>query len=141
MQKQIGVTRGGLSTKIHAMADGWGNPVYIQLSAGHISDTALATEILSHAELKGTAVLADKAYGSAEIRHDIPSHDAVCHIPPKSNAAEPWNCDGQMYKERHLAGCFFQKIKLFRRAAARYDKLASRFLSFVLLASIMVLVK
>ena len=101
----------------------------------------LATDVLSHVELTGTVVLADKAYGSTEIRNYIKTHGAVYNIPPKSNIKDPWDCDWWLYKERHLVERFFQKIKLFRRVATRYDKLASRFFSFVLLASIMILVK
>ena len=62
-------------------------------------------------------------------------------IPPKSNTKEPWACDYYLYKERHLVECFFQKLKWFRRIAARYDTLDSSFLSFVYLASIMILLK
>ena len=62
-------------------------------------------------------------------------------IPPKLNTKYPWECDFWHYKERHLVECFFQKLKLYRRIATRYDKLAARFLSFILLACIMILVK
>ena len=54
---------------------------------------------------------------------------------------EPWACDYYLYKERHLVECFFQKLKWFRRIATRYDTLDSSFLSFVYLASIMILLK
>ena len=37
--------------------------------------------------------------------------------------------------------CFFQKLKWFRRIATRYDTLDPSFLSFVYLASIMILLK
>ncbi|MDR1531773.1 MAG: transposase, partial [Clostridiales bacterium] len=57
------------------------------------------------------------------------------------NAAEPWECDFHQYKERHLVECFFNKLKQFRRVATRYDKLSRNFLSFVFLASAMILLK
>ena len=62
-------------------------------------------------------------------------------IPPKSNTKDPLACDYSLYKERHLVECFFQKLKWFRRIATRYDTLDSSFLSFVYLASIMILLK
>ena len=43
------------------------------------------------------------------------------------------------YKERHLVETFFLKLKEFRRVATRYDKLADRFLAFVHLACIRIL--
>lgn len=55
-----------------------------------------------------------------------------------SNASHPWAVDWWLYKERHLAECFFQKIKWFRRVATRYDKLDSTFLAFVYLAAIVI---
>lgn len=48
-------------------------------------------------------------------------------IPPRTNAKEPWSVDWYLYKERHVVECFFNKIKHFRRVAARYDKLATSF--------------
>ncbi len=39
------------------------------------------------------------------------------------------------YKERHLAECFFMKIKDHRRIAMRFEKLACRFLAFIHLAA------
>jgi len=59
-------------------------------------------------------------------------------IPPKVNTKDPWPCDWWQYKERFLVECFFQKLKLFRRVATRYDKLARRFLAFVHLACVFV---
>ena len=49
-------------------------------------------------------------------------------IPSKSNSKKPWPVDWVTYKERHLAECFFQQIKWFRRVPTRYNKLDSSFL-------------
>lgn len=118
-----------------------GNPVHIQLSAGNINDSTLGVEMLSSVEITGSMVLADKAYGTSDIRKYIDNENASYCIPSKLNTKNPWECDFWHYKERHLVECFFQKLKLYRRIATRYDKLASRFLSFILLACIMILVK
>lgn len=132
----IGVSRGGRSTKIHAIVDALGNPIYVQLSAGNIHDVTVAQEMLEHVHLDGTTVLADKAYGKWELREYIADHNADFCIPPKSNESDPWYCDWWQYKERHLVEIFFLKLKEFRRIATRYDKLAQRFLAFVHLACI-----
>ena len=86
-------------------------------------------------------IIGDKAYGSKEIRSYITENGKSYTIPPKSNTKDPWACDYYLYKERHLVECFFQKLKWFRRIATRYDTLDSSFLSFVYLASIMILLK
>ena len=85
--------------------------------------------------------MGDKAYGTIEIRNYIENQGAICCIPPKANTVEPWECDFYQYKERHLVECFFNKLKQFRRVATRYDKLSKNYLSFVLLASVMILLK
>ena len=106
-RQHIGLSRGGHTTKIHAIVDGVGNPVYFQLSAGNLHDSTLATDVLSHADINGSNILADKAYGTNEIREFITSNDATYTIPPKSNNRNPWDCDWWIYKERHLVECFF----------------------------------
>jgi transposase len=49
----------------------------------------------------------------------------------------PRDYDRELYKERNLIERMFNKLKHFRRAATRYDKLDIAYLSFVLIASIM----
>lgn len=111
------------------------------MSAGNLHDSTLATDVLSHTNIVGSNILADKAYGTKEIREYVTSNNATYTIPPKSNAQNPWECDWWVYKERHLVECFFNKIKHFRRVATRYDKLAVSFLAFVHVAAIFVLTK
>ena len=124
----IGVSRGGRSTKIHAV---------VQLSAGNVHDVKVAQEMLEAVKLRpGMAVLADKAYGKWELREFIANIGADFCIPPKSNESDPWFVDWWLYKERHLVETFFLKLKEFRRVATRYDKRADRFLAFVHLACI-----
>ena len=135
----IGVSRGGRSTKIHAVVDALGNPIHVQLTAGNVNDVTVAEQLLAHVDFRGSTVLADKAYGKWAFREFIADHGANFCIPPKSNEADPWYCDWWLYKERHLVEVFFLKLKEFRRVATRYDKLARRFLGFVHLACIRIL--
>ena len=135
----IGVSRGGRSTKIHAVVDALGNPLYVQLTAGNVNDVTVAEELLAHVDFRGSTVLADKAYGKWAFREFLADNGADFCIPPKSNERDPWRCDWWLYKERHLVEVFFLKLKEFRRVATRYDKLARRFLGFVHLACIRIL--
>ena len=61
--------------------------------------------------------------------------------PPRGDCTDPWYCDIHTYKERHLVERFSNKLKVFRRVATRYDKLAVSFAAFILLASICILLK
>jgi transposase len=140
-KQDIGLSRGGKNTKIHALVDGLGNPVRLIFTSGQVSDCKQGVPLLEGMELAGNAVLGDKAYGTVEILTYIRNHGGTVVIPPKSNTKEPWDCDFYHYKERHVVECFFNKIKHFRRIATRYDKLSSMFQAFVYLACIMLWVK
>lgn len=137
----IGVSRGGRSTKIHAVVDGLGNPLYVFLTSGEINDSTAAEAVLDNIDITGSTLLADKAYGTKKLREYITARGASYCIPPKSNTLEPWTVDWYLYKERALVENFFLKIKEFRRVAIRFDKLAAAYLAFVHLACIRVLLK
>ena len=135
------MSRGGKTTKIHAVVDGLGNPVYLQLSPGNDHDSKVAVDVLSHVPLAGSMILADRGYDTDEILVYIEDQGAKHTIPPKSNRLYQRKCDWWLYKERHLVECFFNKLQHFRRVATRYDKLPVSFFAFVLLASISILLK
>ncbi|WP_419555021.1 IS5 family transposase [Schleiferilactobacillus harbinensis] len=141
VNQYIGRSRGGLTTKIHAIVDGLGNPLSFCLSGGEVHDSTVAAPLLGTIPLKNGNVLADKAYGTQALRDFITSQEGYYTIPPKSNAVNPWPCDFYLYKERHLIEGFFNQMKEFRRIATRYDKLAHVFLGAVYVAAIWVWLK
>ncbi|OME88857.1 IS5 family transposase [Paenibacillus lautus] len=132
----MGVSRGGKTTKRHAVVDGLGNPLAFLLTGGQVYDSVPAIELLQELDITGSHILGDKAYGSEAIRNWITTKQATYTIPPKTNSQHPWKVDWYRYKERHLVECFFNKIKHFRRVVTRYDKLAKSFLAFIYIASI-----
>ena len=111
--KAVGRTRGGLNTKLHAIVDGLGNPVEFLLSAGNDNDCVHAIELLENVELRGSNVLADRAYGAQSIREYISERGANYVIPPQSNVSNPWPVDWYLCKERHLIECFSRKSSGF----------------------------
>ena len=56
----MGCSRGGLTTKIHALVDGRGLPIRLHLSEGQASDCREAEGLLA-AVPSGSTFLADKA--------------------------------------------------------------------------------
>jgi transposase len=83
-------------------------------------------------------VLADRAYDTNRILRLLQEESATPVIPSKKNRRKPRKWDKEIYKERHLIECFFNKVKNYRRLATRIDKLADTFRAFLTLASIMV---
>ncbi len=132
--QSIGVTRGGLNTKIHALCDALGNPVRFILTPGQRHDSTVAVELLM--DVPAEAVVADKAYDSNEIVSHAQENGMEAVIPPKANRKQPRALDKDRYKARHLVENLFQRMKVFRRVATRFEKLDCMFLGFVHLAAI-----
>ena len=131
----MGITRGGLNTKIHAVVDLAGNPVTLQFTAGQVADVTQAPVLT--AELTEGTVVADKAYDSDPLRCALFEQGVLPWIPPRSNRKEKSSYGKKTYRKRHRVENFFERIKRFRRVATRYDKLTLIFISFVYLASML----
>jgi transposase len=81
-------------------------------------------------------VQADKAYDSDRIRALINELGATPSIPPKINRKWKLCFNKRLFRQSNLIERFVSKLKHFRRAAIRYDKLAAKFLAIVQLTSI-----
>lgn len=128
----LGRSKGGFTTKIHALVDGLGNPIKFILTGGHRNDITQAAELLK--EQRNTAVLADKGYDSQEFVNTLESQGCIAIIPSRKTAKIPREIDKEQYKERFLVEAFFSKIKHFRRVFSRFDKTTSAFSGFLHLA-------
>lgn len=126
VDQAIGRSRGGLSTKIHALVDALGNPVGFHLTGGEAHDLVGADHLLP--DMQAATLIADKAY-DADQRVIKPLKDAgkAAVIPPRGNRSSPRDYDKHLYKARHLIENFFAWIKQFRAIATRYDKTARNF--------------
>jgi transposase len=133
----IGRSRGGLSTKIHALVDALGNPLAFSLTGGQAHDLDGADVLLPG--MTADTLLADKAYDADErvLKH-LQEAGKTAVIPPKANRIDPRNYDKDTYKARHLIENFFCKLKLYRAIATRYDKTARNFLAAIHLAAAIV---
>jgi transposase len=136
-QQDIGRSRGGLTSKIHAVVDAHGLPVHLALTPGEAHDNRLCSVLLG-ALLPKTMLLADRGYDANWIRELARRQGARANIPPKRNRIDPICFSPYLYRARNLIERFFNKIKQCRRVATRYDKLAANYLAFVKLASIRV---
>jgi transposase len=129
----IGPSRGGQTTKVHALTDTIGRPFVLTLTPGNVSDVTAAPDLLTRAG-KVRYVLADKGYDADALRRIIRTAGAVPVIPGRINRKRAIAYDKHRYRERYRIENAFGRIKDFRRVATRYDKLALNFLSAVALA-------
>jgi transposase len=131
----VGRSRGGLTTKIHALTDARGLPIKILLTPGQAHDLLGADTLLIDLG-EGDVLLGDKAYDADWLRQRIEAQGAAPNIPDKSNRKERHCFSKTLYKERNRVERFFNKIKHFRRIATRFEKHAQNYLAMIKLASI-----
>lgn len=129
----IGPSRGGQTTKIHALTDVLGRPYAFDLTPGNVSD-AKAAGLLIHRTGGARYLIADKGYDADDIRKTLRQDGIVPVIPGRRNRKRKIAYDKNRYSERHRIENAICSIKDFRRVATRYDKLARNFLSAVALA-------
>jgi transposase len=132
-REALGRSKGGFTTKIHAVVDALGQAVRFTLTPGHRNDITQAPALIEG--IKDAHILADKGYDADAFIEQIQTQQCTPVIPPRSNRKNARRFDKYIYKERHLIECFFNKIKHFRRVFSRFDKKASSFAGFLAYAS------
>jgi transposase len=124
----MGHSRGGLTTKIHALVDAEGRPVRIELTAGQAADAPVAEKLLCDLR-PGSILLADKAYDTDAIRSLAKSRKSWANIPAKINRKQTFSFSRWLYRQRNLIERFFNRIKNMRGLATRYDRRADNYLA------------
>jgi transposase len=134
VDQAIGHSRGGLSTKIHALVDALGNPLAFLLTPGQAHDLAGADALLQ--QMAADLLIADRAFDADKrVLQPLAAAGKSAVIPPHPNRVAPRQFDQELYKARHLIENFFCKLKQFRAIATRCDKTARNFLAAVHLAA------
>jgi transposase len=130
----IGRSRGGLSTKIHALVDAFGNSLAFLLTPGQAHDLVGADALLP--QMAADLLIADRAFDADKrVLRPLAAVGKSPVIPPRPNRVTPRQFDQELYKARHRIENFFCKLKRFRAIATRYDKTARNFLAALHLAA------
>jgi transposase len=119
----MGRSRGGLTSKVHAVVDANGLPYASAPTPGEAHDNRLCLMLLAGLRPRAT-VLADRGYDADWIRGFVIQQGAWANIPSKANRKDPICFTPHLYRARNLVERFFSKIKQCGRIATRYDKLA-----------------
>lgn len=133
----MGRSRGGLTTKIHALVDANGLPIALKLTPGQAHDGRSAADMLEEIA-QGQILLADRAYDSDALRQSLQKRGAWGCIKPMPNRKNIPGFSPFLYRHRNLVECFFSKIKHFRAIATRYEKHAENYLALVKLAALQI---
>jgi transposase len=156
----MGRSRGGLTSKLHLLAEGRGRALAKRITPGQAADTKELVALVDAVAVprpggvgghrkKLDHLTADKAYGSRANRrslrargipHTIPEREDVraSRVRKGSRGGRPCNFDAVRYKDRNQVERAFNRLKQFRAVATRYDKLKSRYDATVTVASIMI---
>lgn len=154
----IGRSRGGLTTKTHALVDGRGRPLVIALTPGQAGDSTALRQLLAELRVprlgpgrprsKPAALRGDKAYSARAHRAHLRSRGITTVIPEPSDqighrknkgsrGGRPVAFDAHDYKNRNVVERAFNHLKNWRGLATRYDKHALVYRGGVVLASIL----
>jgi len=120
----IGRSRGGRTSKIHALADHRGRPVAFALTPGNIAAPK--------------RLIADKAYDAESFRSWLADRRIEAVIPSTASRRTPYPIDRSAYRRRNVIERLFCKLKNWRRIATRYDRLARNYMAALALAAIVI---
>ncbi|MFE9500877.1 IS5 family transposase [Streptomyces collinus] len=145
----IGRSRGGLTTKIHLVADGRCRPLAFVLTAGQAGDAPAFEQVMARLRVprqRGRprttpdVVLADKAYSSRAIRKHlrrrgiravipVPADQQAHRVRRGSRGGRPPAFDRETYKQRNTVERCINRLKQWRGIATRYEKTATIYLA------------
>jgi transposase len=136
----MGRSRGGLTTKIHALVDANGLPIHLKLTEGQAHDGRSAATMLEGLG-EGQFLLADSAYDSDALRQRLREQGAWANIKPMPTRKNVPAFVPYLYRYRNLVERFFNKLKHFRAIATRFEKHDANYLALVKLAAIKIWIR
>ncbi len=151
----IGQSRGGLSTKIHVLCEGAGQPISVKVTAGQAHESTQAEPLLDSVGIKGKRgrprrrfdhTAGDKAYDSVEFRRAVRRRGSRPVIPHRRDHHGEYprralGFDKKKYRQRNVVERLIGRLKEYRRIATRYDKLRTSFTCFILLGCVRIWLK
>ncbi|MFR1358393.1 MAG: transposase [Ruthenibacterium lactatiformans] len=87
-----------MTTKVHAVTDGLGNPLRFLLSSGNRNDICMAQTLLEPFDLRGKLIPADKGYDSDQFVRRVEERGGIVVIQPRQRKAS------QTYRLAYIQG-------------------------------------
>ena len=131
----MGRSRGGLTSKIHALVDADGRPVALKITEGQAHDGRATADMLDGLGA-GQILLGDRASDSDALCERLAEQGARANVKLMPNRKQVLAFCRFLYKYRNRVERFFSKLKHFRAIATRYAKDPNNFLASVKLAAV-----
>ena len=129
----MGRSRGGLTTKIHALVDANGLPVRLKLTEGQAHDGRSAADMV-HGMARDISCWRI-AHTTATAWQSLKERGAWANVKPMPNRKSARPFSRFLYRYRNLVERFFNKLKHFRAVATRFEKHDANYLALVKLAA------
>ena len=89
----------------------------------------------------GARLLMDRVCEGDSTRLPAESFGLTPVVPPEKNRTAPWDCDREACKGRNMVERVFNRMKHYRKAATRHDRLDETFLANLQLIPIAIYLK
>lgn len=133
----LGRSRGGLTTKVHALVTTQGRWVGFLLTPGQWADVPQAIPLLRSVS-SPRQLIADRAYDSDALVTWLSERSVEAVVPSRRHRRVARPHDRVAYRLRNVIERFFGRLKRMRRLGLRTDKTASSFGGFVGLGALAV---
>ena len=108
----MGRSRGGLTTKIHALVDACGLPIALRLTEGPAHDGRAAVDMLASLR-QGDILLGDAAYDSDALRQDLAARGAWACVKPMPHRRSVPAFSSFLYRYRNFGRALLQQTQAF----------------------------
>jgi transposase len=135
-REALGRSRGGFTTKLHALVDESGRLVRYVLTGGERNDITQARSLVRARE--GSGVVGDRAYDCDAFIAHVKALGMRSVIPSRSTRRHPRRLERARYAQRNVIERWFGRLKAFRRIATRYEKTSASYAGFVATAATLV---
>lgn len=138
-QEAIGLSRGGMTTKLLAAVDEAGNLWAFVLTSGNLHDQTAARRMME--AFRGIHFVGDKGFDSLSFRKALHEQGVTGSTIPRRGFLkledQPAPFDAAIYRQRHQVENIFQRLKVHKRLALRADKTAASFAGFIIFAALL----
>lgn len=135
-EDKVGVSRGGLTTRVHVRLDRDGHLMGLEVTEGQRQEKAVFEDLMNQGDVpqprgrprrRPEAIVGDKGYNAGWIRAWSHQRDMAAVIPKFSSQDRRGPFQEDLYQERSQIECWIGRFKQFRALCHRFEKRPDHF--------------